>query len=92
MCETTGLSVDLVAAVLDCILATIANELATGRRAMQFRGFGTFENVMMRGHGAMNINKREKMWIPPMRRVKFTPGRMLRQMLRELYSETEEES
>ena len=83
VCETTGLSVDLVSMVLDCVLATISAELASGRKRMEFRGFGVFSNVILPAHWGNDVVRRKKMLIPKMRVVKFRAGKHLRQLVKD---------
>lgn len=82
VCETTGLNVGTVSMVLDCILAHISDELANGRKKLEFRGFGVFSNVVLPAHWANNVVKREKMRIPAMRVVRFKAGKGMRELLK----------
>jgi nucleoid DNA-binding protein len=70
----------LVKNVVQEVLDGIAEELAKGNR-LEFRDFGVFETRVSAPRKANNPKTLERVDVPAKRRVKFRPGRLMREGL-----------
>jgi nucleoid DNA-binding protein len=69
-----------VKTVVQEVLDGIAEELAKGNR-LEFRDFGVFETSTTAPRIGRNPKTLEKVDVPAKRRVKFRPGRLMREGL-----------
>jgi len=78
--EKTQTKQVVVKTVVQAFLDSIAEELAKGNR-LEFRDFGVFETRISAPKTARNPKTLEKVDVPAKRRVKFRPGRLMREGL-----------
>ena len=76
----TGTRQTLVKTVVQHLLDEITCELTKGNR-LEFRGFGVFETKTTPARLAQNPRTLKKVEVPAKRRVKFRPGKLIRQGL-----------
>lgn len=69
-----------VKAIVQQFFDEVIVELANGNR-LEFRDFGVFETRTIPARTAQNPKTLEKVEVPARRRVKFKPGRMMREGL-----------
>ena len=78
--EKTQVRQTLVKTVVQEVLNGIAGELAKGNR-LEFRDFGVFQTRVSAPRTANNPKTLERVDVPAKRRVKFRPGRLMREGL-----------
>jgi nucleoid DNA-binding protein len=77
---STGTRETLVKRVVQHLFDEITSELTKGNR-LEFRDFGVFETRTTPARTAQNPRTLRKVEVPAKRRVKFKPGRLIRQGL-----------
>ncbi|MEL7237829.1 MAG: HU family DNA-binding protein, partial [Planctomycetota bacterium] len=70
----------LIKQVVQMFLDEVIDELAQGNR-LEFRDFGVFETKMRKARRAQNPRKREAVWVPERRTVKFKVGRLMKEKI-----------
>ena len=78
--ESTDQRRVLIKKVVQMFLDEIIDELAQGNR-LEFRDFGVFETKMRKARRAQNPRKREAVWVPERRTVKFKVGRLMKEKI-----------
>jgi DNA-binding protein HU-beta len=71
--STTGYSRRQVGEILDALVTTIKQKVASGQR-VTLTGFGTWQQSQRAARTGVNIRTREKIQIPAQTGVRFTPG------------------
>ena len=78
--HATGKPQTTVRAVVQQLLSEVSDELGRGNR-LELRNFGVFEIKQRRYRTGHNPKTGEKVEVPPRPKVKFKPGRRMRQAL-----------
>jgi len=78
--ERTGSKHTLVHTIVHSFLDEIITELGKGGR-LEFRDFGVFETRVQPARTAHNPKTLTKVQVPTKRKVKFKPGRLMKQKL-----------
>ncbi len=76
----TGITQKRAAAIIDDLLGAIKEALARGEK-IELRGFGVFKIRHAKEKVARNLATNTRVIIPPTRRVKFIPGKVMKEML-----------
>lgn len=79
--EQTDLSKKETEQVLNLMLNTIADALASGER-VQLVGFGSFEVKNRAARMARDLRTGEPVPVPPTRAVQFKPGKNLKELVK----------
>ena len=70
----------VVKKVVQRFLDEVVEELGRGNR-LEFRDFGVFECVVRKARKAQNPRKRQAVWVPERRTVKFKVGRLMKEKI-----------
>jgi nucleoid DNA-binding protein len=84
----TGITHKRAVAVIDQILAEIKSALAAGEKT-EIRGFGAFKVRQTKKKVARDLSTNTEIVIAPARRVKFTPGKQMKERLGRVGSRAE---
>ncbi len=78
--EQTQARQTVVKTVIESFMENLTAELANGNR-LEFRDFGVFETKIQPARTAQNPRTLEPVQVPAKRKVKFKPGRLMREGL-----------
>ncbi len=78
----TGITHKKAIAIIDQLLAEIKNSLAHGEKT-EIRGFGVFKIRNSKTKIARNLKTNSEIIIAPTRRVKFVPGKKMKERVNE---------
>lgn len=84
----TGITHKRAVAIIDQLLAEIKSSLAGGEKT-EIRGFGVFKVRHTKRKVARDLSANTEIVIPPTRRVKFIPGKQMKEKLNRDLAETE---
>ena len=84
----TGITHKRAVAVIDQILAEIKSALAEGEKT-EIRGFGVFKVRRTKRKVARDLSTNTEIVIAPTRRVKFIPGKHMKEKLSRVLSPTD---
>jgi len=76
----TGITHKRAVAIIDQLLAEIKTALAAGDK-IEIRGFGVFKVRRTKEKVARNLSTNTQILIAPTRRVKFIPGKEMKELL-----------
>ena len=80
--EATNQKQIVVSSVTQMFLDAIVTELGKGNR-LEFRDFGVFDVTQRKARKAQNPRTLEPVEVPSRRRVRFKPGRRMKQIMLE---------
>jgi nucleoid DNA-binding protein len=78
----TGITHKKAVAIIDQMLSEIKNSLARGEK-IEIRGFGVFKIRNSKAKIARNLKTNSEILIAPTRRVKFVPGKKMKEQVNE---------
>ena len=78
----TGITHKKAVAIIDQLLSEIKNSLARGEK-IEIRGFGVFKIRNSKAKIARNLKTNSERLIAPSRRVKFVPGKKMKERVNE---------
>jgi nucleoid DNA-binding protein len=76
----TGITHKKAVAIIDQLLSEIKNSLARGEK-IEIRGFGVFKIRNSKAKIARNLKTNSEILIAPTRRVKFVPGKRMKEQI-----------
>jgi len=76
----TGITHKRAVAIIDQLLAEIKSSLAAGKKT-EIRGFGVFKVRRTKRKVARDLSTNTEIVIAPTRRVKFVPGKQMKEKL-----------